>query len=295
MNPAPSVIIFTVLSGMGFGLLAFLGAGLPAPIGWAAFFHWGLGYALAVGGLLASTTHLGNPQRAWRAFSQWRTSWLSREGVAAVAALITLAPIALSDWLGLGWPRGIGFAGAALSLATIVATAMIYAQLKTVPRWNHWTTPALFISFALAGGAILAGQGAAAMLACAALGAVLLAAFHIGDGAFARRAQTMGTATGMGDIGPVQGTVRVFEQPHTSPNYLMREMIYLVARKHIPRLRAIAIGGAAVLPCAILAVLPHSLPALALAALLHLIGAAAARWLFFAQAEHVVGLYYGAR
>jgi DMSO reductase anchor subunit len=28
---------------------------------------------------------------------------------------------------------------------------------------------------------------------------------------------------------------------------------------------------------------------------LHLIGAFAARWLFFAQAEHVVGLYYGKR
>lgn len=291
MHPAPSVIIFTVLSGMGFGLLAYLGAGLPAPSGWAAFFHWGLGYGLAVGGLLASTFHLGNPQRAWRAFSQWRTSWLSREAVASVAALITLAPIALSDWLGLNLPREIGYIGAGLCIATIAATAMIYAQLKSVPRWNHWTTPALFIAFALAGGAILAGQGAAAMLACAGLGAVLLAAFHIGDTAFARRAQTMGSATGLGHM----GTLRVFEQPHISPNYLMREMIYLVARKHIPRLRAIAIGGAAVLPCVILAILPHSAPVLALAALLHLIGAAAARWLFFAQAEHVVGLYYGAR
>ncbi len=79
MHPAPSVILFTVLSGMGFGCLAFLGLGLPAPAGWTAFLHWGLGYALAVGGLSASTFHLGNPQRALKAFSQWQTSWLSRE------------------------------------------------------------------------------------------------------------------------------------------------------------------------------------------------------------------------
>lgn len=34
---------------------------------------------------------------------------------------------------------------------------------------------------------------------------------------------------------------------------------------------------------------------LVLAGVLHLAGAMAARWLFFAEAEHVVGLYYGAR
>ena len=71
MNPAPSVILFTVLSGMGFGLLAFLGAGFVQPAGWLAFVHWGLGYGLAVGGLAASTFHLGNPQRALRDFTQW--------------------------------------------------------------------------------------------------------------------------------------------------------------------------------------------------------------------------------
>ena len=64
MHPAPSVILFTVLSGLGFGLLAFLGLGLPPVSGWVAFAAWGFGYALAVGGLMASTFHLGNPQRA---------------------------------------------------------------------------------------------------------------------------------------------------------------------------------------------------------------------------------------
>jgi len=33
----------------------------------------------------------------------------------------------------------------------------------------------------------------------------------------------------------------------------------------------------------------------ALAVVSHLLGVLATRWLFFAQAEHVVGLYYGKR
>lgn len=296
MHPAPSVIIFTVFSGMGFGLLAYLGLGWPAPSGWAAFFQWSLGYGLAVGGLLASTAHLGNPQRFLRAFTQWRSSWLSREAIASVAALLCCAPIALSDWLGLGWPRGLGIVGAALCLITIATTSMIYAQLKTVPRWNHWTTPALFLTFALCGGAIVSGNAGIGMVLAASLALALLAAFKIGDGAFAARAHSMGAATGLGGL----GTMRVFEQPHTAPNYLMREMIYLVARKHIRPLRSIALICGALLPALLLGALvldavPDHPFMFACAAILHVIGAFAARWLFFAQAEHVVGLYYGQR
>ena len=38
-----------------------------------------IAYALASGGLIASTFHLGHPERAIKAFTQWRSSWLSRE------------------------------------------------------------------------------------------------------------------------------------------------------------------------------------------------------------------------
>ena len=74
MHPAPSVILFTTLSGIGFGLLAFLGLGLPLVTGWLAFAFFAVAYLLAVGGLLASTFHLGHPERALKAFSQWQTS-----------------------------------------------------------------------------------------------------------------------------------------------------------------------------------------------------------------------------
>lgn len=290
MHPAPSVIIFSVLSGLGFGLLAYLGVGIVTPGGWTAFFWWGLGYALAIIGLMAATFHLGNPKNAIKAFSQWRTSWLSREAWAAVATLLTLAPVALSDWLGLGWPRDLGYVGAGLALLTVFTTSMIYTQIKAVPRWNHWLGPVMFLGFALAGGAVLAGQGFAAYL-LAVLGLVLLAVWQIGDGQFTKAAQTMGTATGLGGI----GEVTVFEQPHTGGNYLMREMIFVVGRKHAAKVRVIALAFAALVPAAMLLLLPHALWVFILVAVCHLIGAFAARWLFFAEAEHVVGLYYGAR
>lgn len=291
MHPAPSVILFTTLSGLGFGFLAFLGAGCLHPVGMTAFVMWGLGYALAVGGLVFSTFHLGNPQRAWRAFSQWRTSWLSREGWASVITLFLLAPVALSDWLGLGWSRLPGVIGAGMCLVTIFTTSMIYAQLKTIPRWNHWVTPMLFLAFAVTGGAILAGQVWLAVAACCGLAVGLLAGWWIGDARFAVVGQTMGTATGLGGI----GAVRVFERGHTAGNYLLREMIFVVGRKHAARLRIIAPVFAALIPAMILLLAGAHPVAIALAALCHFLGALAQRWLFFAQAEHVVGLYYGQR
>jgi DMSO reductase anchor subunit len=289
MHPAPSVILFTVLSGLGFGLMAHLALIPPAP-GLAAFLHWALAFGLATAGLVASTFHLGRPERALKAFSQWRTSWLSREGVAAVATLAALAPVALSDIFGwpLRWP--LALPGAGLAVASVVCTAMIYAQLRAVPRWNSALTPALFLLFAATGGAILTAAPWAPVLTLA-LGLLQAAAFRLGDGAFARAGQTTGSATGLAPMGRVQS----FEWPHTGDTWLLREMIHVVGRRHAAKLRLIALGLAALVPALILLALPADPLAAALAGLCHLAGALAARWLFFAEAEHVVGLYYGRR
>ena len=291
MHPAPSVILFTVLSGLGFGFLAFLGLGAVPGHGPWHFALWVLGYGLAVGGLLAATFHLGNPQRAWRALSQWRTSWLSREGCAAVAALILLAPVALGDLLPLGDLRLWGVMGAAMCLITLFTTSMIYAQLKTVPRWNHPVTPLLFLTYAVAGGAILSGQGRVAVVACLMLFLVLAASWRIGDRRFAEVGQSIGSATGLGAL----GAVRVFERGHTAGNYLLHEMIFVVGRKHADRLRIIALAFSTLIPAALLVLAGGHWPVVTLAVLCHILGALAQRWLFFAQAEHVVGLYYGMR
>jgi len=288
MHPAPSVIIFTTLSGLGFGLLIWLGLGLPPVTGWVAFVFFVVAYALAVGGLLASTFHLGRPERAMKAFSQWRTSWLSREGVTSVAALIVMAlyGAGLVFW-GEAW-RPLGWLGAALSLATVISTAMIYAQLATVPRWNTALTPVLFVALSLAGGALLAGQVAAALVLLPLAAAAQVAWWWRGDRALARSGTTLASATGLGGA----GRVRAFEPPHTGNNYLLREFVFQVGRRHALKLRAIALVLGFVLPVALL-LLPFGHVLAALAVLCHLAGVAAARWLFFAEAEHVVGLYYG--
>lgn len=290
MHPAPSIIAFTTLSGLGFGLLAWLGSGLLMPTGLGAFVWFGLGYGLALAGLAASAFHLGRPERALRAFSQWRTSWLSREAVLAAAALIAMAPHAagLVFWSRPVWVAG--WLGAALALATVLATAMIYAQLRTVPRWNHWSTPAVFLLAALAGGALLAGLVPLALLLLPWLALALVAHWLYGDRRFAQGGSTLGTATGLGAF----GRVRQFEPPHTGSNYLLREMVHVVGRRHAARLRAIAVILACLLPAGLLWLSP-TVPGVLGAILLHAAGMLAARWLFFAQAEHVVGLYYDRR
>ncbi|HSG54787.1 MAG TPA: DmsC/YnfH family molybdoenzyme membrane anchor subunit, partial [Paracoccaceae bacterium] len=233
MHPAPSIILFTVLSGLGFGLLAFLGLGMPDVSGWMAFAFFTIAYLLAVGGLVSSTFHLGHPERALRAFTQWRTSWLSREAWLSAITLVVMAVYGAALVFFGTRIAALGYLGAALCLCTIFATSMIYGQLKTVPRWNHWTTPALFVAIALAGGALLASKSFAAGLLLIIAGAIQTAAWLIGDGAFAARRSTLGAATGLGHM----GRVRAFEAPHTGNNYLMREMIHQIGRKHALKLR----------------------------------------------------------
>ncbi len=290
MHPAPSVIIFTTLSGLGFGLLFFLGLGLPDVSGWVAFVFFAIAYALSVGGLMASTFHLGHPERAWKAFTQWRSSWLSREGWCAVVALVLMGFYAIGTvFLGQRWGV-LGLLGALFSLATVFTTSMIYTQLKTIPRWNMKLTPAMFLSFSLAGGALLAGQTRIAWVLLLVAALVQILYWHQGDKALAESGTDLGTATGLG----TRGSVRAFEPPHTGTNYLLREFVHVVGRKHAEKLRVISFVLAFLLPVIFL-LIPFSHFFALLAVLSHLAGVAVSRWLFFAQAEHVVGLYYGKR
>ena len=289
MHPAPSVILFTTFSGLGFGLLFWLGLGQPAPTGWVAFAFFALAYAMAVGGLLASTFHLGHPERAYLAVTQWRTSWLSREAIAAIATLLTGGVFALLRIWGisaapLGWLVSLG------CLATVFTTAMIYTQMRTVPRWRHWTTPALFLALSLAGGAILANRGSAALVLLALAVVLQLVAWITGDMRLQQSGTTLGTATGLGDI----GRVRAFLPPHSGSNYLLREFVYVVGRRHALQLRAIGLILAFGVPIPLIAAGLGHITAL-VAVLAHIAGVLCLRWLFFAQAEHVVGLYYGKR
>jgi DMSO reductase anchor subunit len=290
MHPAASVIIFNTFSGLGFGLLFWLGMGAIVPTGMGAFIWFTIAYLLAVGGLIASTFHLGHPERAIKAFSQWKTSWLSREAVCAVFALIVMALYGAGLVFAETRLALVGVIGGLASLGVVFTTSMIYAQMKTVPRWRHWTTPAMYLLLSVGGGALLSGQVTIATLLFVLGAALQIFAWVTGDTRFRTSGTDMATATGLGHI----GKVRAFEPPHTGTNYLMREFIHQVGRKHADKLRIITIALAFVLPV-ILLLLPFNHILAVLAVLSHIAGVLTLRWLFFAQAEHVVGLYYGKR
>jgi DMSO reductase anchor subunit len=312
MHPAFSVIFFTTSSGIGYGLLMLLGVLMPLDLlpNDRAFGGAVLGAALAAvsGGLLASTAHLARPERAWRAFSQWRSSWLSREGVASVATYgPALCLVALWPWLG---RNDVAATVAAVLTGTLAATsllctAMIYRSLQPIQRWaNHWTVPVYFM-LALATGALwldliaaATGHGSVKFTALA-LGLVIAAAivkesyWRFIDNSEA--VSTAESATGLGDF----GKVRLLDAPNTSENYLMKEMGYRIARKHAARLRRLAWLMAFAAPIILLLLgLPFGsggrfVMAL-LAAPLATAGVLIERWLFFAEAKHTVSLYYGA-
>jgi DMSO reductase anchor subunit len=310
MHPALSVILFTSASGGGYAMLALLGlfgaggALSPDPLsGWIAFV-WSLG--MVTFGLVSSTLHLSHPERAWRAFSQWRSSWLSREGV---LALFTYVPAGLYaiGWLFLGqiW-QWIGLLLSLSAFATLCATAMIYASLKPIRAWNNlWTLPG-YLAMGLASGALwltlwaeMMPAGEARAYDFAGIGLLLAAAIKVGywhfldSGAYAATAES---ATGLGAF----GKVRMLAAPHTEENYLLKEMGFRIARKHAQKLRRIALFAGFLLPLAAVAMAalltPHvvDIVLLALAIILNAIGTVAERWLFFAEAKHTVMLYYGA-
>ena len=305
MHPAASVIIFTVFSGAGFGAMALIGAGYPLSASpTIAFATMVLSGGLAVAGLLSSTFHLGHPERAWRAFSQWRSSWLSREGVLAVAALISFGAFALVrqftdmtlDWL--GWVI------TALCMLTVYATAMIYAQLETVPMWRSVMTPIVYLSFALTSGLLLlAGMSGQESLAIGpvpivATGAVIIAWTvkllwwrRAGSDLLTAGGLTRESATGLGQL----GRVRLLERPHTGGNYLSREMVHRIGRKPAKKLKAIALLFGAALPLLIAVsagIWKLDVAVMTLAFIAMMVGLFVERWLFFAEARHAVSLYY---
>ena len=290
MHPSPSVIIFTALSGLGFGLLVFLGLKMPDVSGVLAFIFFVIGFGLAVGGLISSTFHLGRPERSLKAFKQWRSSWLSREAIAAVFTLSVMAVYAIGRIFFDYDIRILGVAGAIMSIVTVFTTSMIYAQLKSIPRWNTKLTPAYFLSLSLAGGALLAGQIKFCLLLLLISGIIQLLVWIKGDRALALSGTTIESGTGLGTI----GRVRAFEPPHTGTNYLLKEFVHIVGRKHSTKLRVIAFILMIGTPILLLS-LSFSYFLAALSVISHIAGLFISRWLFFAEAEHVVGLYYGKR
>ena len=314
MHPALSVIFFTTASGAGYGLLVWVAlagmtGSMPARVLLVAVL---VALVLVTAGLASSFLHLGKPMRAWRAFSQWRTSWLSREGLASAVTYLpvlalgaALLPGAL-DGTGTGvaafaWPGMVaGLLTIIGALVTLVCTAMIYASLKPIPAWAHRSVPPVYLVFALSGGALLlAGIAALHGVAVPALALAVLAVLALVPWPlkwrYWRDIDTTPLSVTRGDaVGLPARKVARFEGPTTEANYITREMGFVLARKHARALRIVAVLLFAVVPlaCVVLAWIAVAQWLLVVAAIAAIAGAFVERWLFFAQARHMVTLYY---
>lgn len=312
MHPALSVIVFTTATGAGYGMLALSGvlasagvlpAGRPFAVTASIVF-----LGLISAGLLSSTAHLSHPERAWRAFSQWRSSWLSREGVAAIVTFIPAVGFAAcwifvpdSAWL----VTAFGIAAAAMSVVTISCTAMIYASLKPIHQWHNALVLPVYLALALMTGglclnAVMQAWSHSSTVVEALTLSAMLAAWLLKESYWRFIATSKGQSTSQSAIGlrTVQ-SVRPLDPPHTQNNYLLREMGFHIGRKHAAKLRWISRITGFVIPLVLTLVsafVPEVIAAImaGFAVVSAGIGIMAERWLFFAEAKHTVTLYYGA-
>ena len=312
MHPAYSVIFFTTASGAGYGLIflmALFGAldGVPADP-WFGAVGLGLGTVLVTGGLLSSTAHLGHPERAWRAYSQWKSSWLSREGVLATA---TYVPLALTFW---GWTIEGSLAGkygfiaavlAMMCLLTVHATGMIYATLRPITAWHNRLTVPGYLCLALLSGSVWF-HALAQMFGYQSPPVALVVVIALFLSFYIKRKYwrsidtrpgpaTPESATGLGEL----GRVRLLDPPTMTENFVQREMGFSIARKHAQKLRRICFFTYFLIPFVLTGLTSNAEPWIAIpgtlaAALSVSVGVVIERWLFFAEAKHAVMLYYGA-
>ena len=289
MHPAPSIILFTVLSGFGFGLTSIVGLlqflNQISMVDIIIFSSMGLFFSTI--GLISSFFHLANKKNAIKSMSQWQTSWLSREAISSIFCLSIV--VGNIGWIFVQnmYISEVGIILFLLSLITVFTTSMIYAQLKTVPSWNNMLTPTLFIFAALAGGSILITDHASLVLLL--IFAILQVLFwYIADRSFIDIETTVGTALGFSK----NEDIRAFDAAHTNRNYLLNEMVYKVARKHAVKIRYISFFAAFVLPMSLILIFPGNFSVSVLIIASHLVGIYFSRWLFFAEAKHSVSFYY---
>jgi DMSO reductase anchor subunit len=308
MRPALSVILFTVLSGAGLGLIALLAlaqlAGWQAAPGPAMHVAAGLfAVGLVAAGLVSSTFHLANPKNAWRALTQFRHSWLSREAVLALIFFpVSLGYLAAVHF---GLPiiaqTTLATLVIGLSWAILFCTGMIYACLKTIPRWNTWLVPAAYIvNGHLSGGLILlalanaeqiTGGGYVVLVVIAvALAAAVKLAYYRRFGPSGDGTHSLASAVGMS-----AARVKLLDMGHTHGTFLTREFVYRLGREHAWRLRVLFFALSFALPLVLVALWPGAHWSLSIAALVCLTGLLIERWLFFAEAQHVVRLFHGQR
>ena len=304
MNPAWSVIFFTVLAGAGQGLFLMVlraqaaGASAASLVGTCA-----TSLTLLAVGLACSFFHLGHPLRAWRAVAMWRTSWLSREVIVLPLLIAAIAAWTFMAATGNGASPALDVVAIVLCFALWVCTGMIYACLRFLREWAH---PLTVLNFTLIGwmsGATLfvagwggsAGTRAGATALDAAI--VLTALAAIGRIASLLRNRALKpVSTPQSALGIANAKLRQMSRGTTAGSFNTREFFHGRSAAAVANVKWLALVLAFALPLALLVGARQTgsqeLAVLAVAA--QFAGLLAERWLFFAQANHPQNIYYQA-
>ncbi len=327
MKPHPSILFFTWLAGLGQGLLLALAAleftrgDVLAASARDLAGAVALGVALLAAGLVASVFHLGRPSRGWRAASQWRTSWLSREVIVlpALMAATTLhaALLWMTEDVSAPAVRATAAACVGLALALWWCTGMIYAGLRMVQAWATPLTPLVFAALGAAGGTLLAGAWCArvavtgdgfedggsevvALLAVAAAALVVVAS--VLKALWWQRLRTlMPRSTLQSALAIPRPQIRQLAMGMTGGSFNTREFFHgrSPAVVHVMAAAMVLFAGAVPLLLAVIGwqqAVHGEVDAAALtlggAVVAHSLGVLAERWLFFAWAQHPQNLYY---
>jgi DMSO reductase anchor subunit len=324
MRPALSVILLSTLIGVGQGLFlalftvqSYVLVGLLPQADHRDFYALGSAIALAflIAGLVASFFHLGRPERAWRAASQWRTSWLSREVIVLPAFMGVVALYGLAHGLAwmpeiARWPGGVpidatfvlGMLGTVLAFALFVCTAMIYACVRFIAEWY---TPLTLVNFVLLGAAsgFALAAGYATQTAPRLVGflsgwcVILTALAALGRiASLWRNARLKPRSTIQSATGIKHPRITQIAQGFMGSSFNTREFFHRQRPGVMRSLKWIFLALAFALPLPLLAVgaASKSAPALAVAFALQYAGLLVERWFFFAQANHPQNLYYQA-
>jgi len=313
MHPTFSLILFTSMAGMAQGAivsLAVLNSGseqLPSEL--LNIYLFPLILALLIGGLLASTFHLGHPERAWRAIMMWRTSWLSRE-VLVLPAFIALTALAYySSWQD-RVPNWLWLVLCVASLTLWVCTAMIYQCIRFIQEWAHPTTMVNFIALGISSGwfflmallslwsmlhhdqAVITSSNIAGVAGFT--GFLILLSLTLKLWIWKRNRSLKPKSNLQSATGIKTGFVRQISMGMMGGSFNTREFFHQQSAFFVANVRKIAFFGTYLLPVILLAIVVSNgaLSLLVIAFIVHYAGLMAERWLFFAEANHPQNLYY---
>lgn len=160
MHPEMTLVLLTVLAGAGQGIFILLvilstlfyeSSLIPSGYVYGAGI---ISLSLQMAGIIASTSHLGNPQRGWRAMLMVKISWLSREVITLSFSVGAAALYLLLFYWGIhGTPLIIvGLAGIAACLGFYISSSMVYASVTYIREWANIYTPINFTIFGITSG-----------------------------------------------------------------------------------------------------------------------------------------------